>query len=104
MNFTNKRIHFCHEYSVTALHVLKMCCARAHNGICGLITAKQEGAGAAPAWQRSGHREPSPGVICGKAGGAAPAWGSQPGLCLAFIFNTLLPGGDKPSLSEVIAN
>lgn len=46
----------------------------------------------------------SPGVICGKAGGAAPAWGSQPGLCLAFIFNTLLPGGDKPSLSEVIAN
>lgn len=26
------------------------------------------------------------------------------GLCLGFIFHTLLSGGDKPSLSEVIAN
>lgn len=30
--------------------------------------------------------------------------GLTAGPCLAFIFNTLLPGGDKASLSEVIAN
>ena len=30
--------------------------------------------------------------------------GLTAGPCLAFIFNTLLPGGDKAALSEVRAN
>lgn len=109
-NLINYGIRFCHKqiFCHCSASLLKFTVRGTCDDIC-IINNHQAGVGS---WCISAAmiRESKARLRCSPVLSAAEQVerpqlrGSLPGPCLAFIFNTLLPGGDKPSLSEVIAN